>query len=61
MREIKVGDRFGRLVVIKKISKGRSLLRCDCGNTLELVDSQLRPGTIGHAVASSTIRTCGRT
>lgn len=24
MREIKVGDRFGRLVVIKKISKGRS-------------------------------------
>lgn len=44
MREIKVGDRFGRLVVIKKISKGRSLLRCDCGNTLELVDSQLRSG-----------------
>lgn len=30
MRAIKVGDRFGRLVVIKKISKGRSLLHCDC-------------------------------
>lgn len=44
MKEIKVGDRFGRLVVIKKITKGRSLLRCDCGNTLELVDSQLRSG-----------------
>ena len=44
MREIKVGDRFGRLVVIKKISKGRSLLRCDCGNTVELMDSQLRAG-----------------
>lgn len=44
MREINVGDRFGRLVVIKKITKRRSLLRCDCGNTLELVDSQLRSG-----------------
>lgn len=43
-REIKVGDRFGRLTVIKKISEGRSLLRCDCGNTIELMDSQLRAG-----------------
>ncbi len=43
-REIKVGDRFGRLTVIKKISEGRSLLRCDCGNTIELMDSQLRGG-----------------
>ena len=41
MKEIKVGDRFGRLVVIKKITKGRSLLRCDCGNTLELGECKI--------------------
>ena len=44
MREIKVGDRFGRLVVIKEVSRGRYLLRCDCGNTVEIVGAQLRVG-----------------
>lgn len=44
MREIKVGDRFGRLVVIKEVSRGKYLLRCDCGNTIEIVGAQLRAG-----------------
>lgn len=43
-KEIKVGDRFGRLVVIKQVSRGRYLLRCDCGNTVEAVGAQLRAG-----------------
>ena len=47
--EIKPGTRFGRLEVVKLIESKRNYLnylcKCDCGNTTEVISSNLRKGT----------------
>lgn len=57
-----IGKRFGRLVVIKRISspkngKSRWLCKCDCGNEKEVYGGYLREGEVkscGCIVAEST-------
>lgn len=41
-----VGQRFGKLVVLKELGYGRVLCRCDCGNTKEISKTHLLNGDI---------------
>lgn len=46
---IRVGDRFGRLVVVERAENGpggkvRIICRCDCGKVVEVFGSSLRSG-----------------
>ncbi|KKN18902.1 hypothetical protein LCGC14_0951220 [marine sediment metagenome] len=38
---MKIGDRFGSLVIIKKVNRKSWICRCDCGNTIQLFTSGL--------------------
>ena len=50
----KVGDRFGRLVVLGQVAIGPPIVRCqcDCGNTTELYVGSLLPNKKGLSTKS---------
>lgn len=62
-----VGERYGRLLIIKLLPNGKILCRCDCGNTQMMERSNIRSGAtrscgcLRNEISARRLKTHGET